>query len=534
MHCTSTPVELAKMKDIIYNGSMSSDLSKVLKKIVPGIVIFLVALLYFYYLPTSYDFDGTVFSQTLRTALIKNDLGQAIQVHHALYYPVNFFLYKILQLSTGYNVLEYFHLQLFSLLFGILTLIVSYKILKRTIENITFHYLGIILIAFSYGFWYYSVEAEVHIAGLFFITLGFYYTFIKHEQSLKLHHIVISSLCFALASGFHLTNGLIVVSICLIFIIEKKPVIKIFQFLFFYFIFFFLQMSIFFISHKISPVQLFKTMLFGEDALSGYEISYWSSFSLATPWNSLKSVMNGFLYPSSKIIGILSVVMFLFALVIIIMARFKRKGEKIYYRLLLWMIPYFIFFTFWDPKKIEFKLNVILPFVILLVVSFAGLLREKARLVIPVVFVIITAFLNLYFVIAPANDISRNPNYLVAKTVAEKTEPASIIVIAGVGSDISIFNKIYLPYFAHRKAYILDWVLGRGTSLTGIRAQIMKERAKGTPILFFSEITYSSKTLKKLLKNHHIKEEDFFAFLENLDFKETIPLRDGYYLQPVE
>jgi hypothetical protein len=137
-------------------------------------------------------------------------------------------------------------------------------------------------------------------------------------------------------------------------------------------------------------------------------------------------------------------------------------------------------------------------------------------------------------VITPANDISRNPNYLAAKSVAEKTEPGSIIVIAGVGSDISLFNKIYLPYFAHRKAYILDWVLGRGTPLTGIHSQIMKERAKGTPILFFSEITYSSKTLKKLLKNHNIKEEDFFDFLELMNFKEMIPLRDGYYLKPVE
>ena len=351
---------IAKMKDIIYNGSMSSDLSKVLKKIMPGIVIFLLTLLYFYYLPTSYDFDGTVFSQTLRTALIKNDLGHAIQVHHSLYYPVNFFIYKILQLATGYNVLEYFHLQLFSLLFGLLTLIVSYKILKRTVENIAFHYIGIILIAFSYGFWYYSVEAEVHIAGLFFITLGFYYTFIDHDQSTKLHHIIISSLCFALASGFHLTNGLIVVSICLIFIIEKKPAAGIFQFLFFYFIFFFLQMSIFFISHSIGPVQLFKTMLFGNDVLSGYEISYWSSFSFATFRNSLKSVIDGILYPSNSITGILSVCLFLFALIIIIAAFVKRKGEKIYYRLLLWLVPYFIFFTLWDPKKTEFKLNVLL------------------------------------------------------------------------------------------------------------------------------------------------------------------------------
>jgi hypothetical protein len=513
---------------------MSSDLSKILQKIMPGIVIFLLTLLYFYYLPTSYDFDGTVFSQTLRTALIKNDLGQAIQVHHSLYYPANFYIYKALQISIGYNALEYFHLQLFSLLFGLLTLVVSYKILKKTIENITFHYIGIILIAFSYGFWYYSVEAEVHIAGLFFITLGFYYTFIKHDLSLKLRHIAVSSLCFAMAAGFHLTNGLIVISLCLIFIIEKRPFVKIFQFLLFYFFFFFMLMSIFFIFHKINPVDLFKTMLFGKDVLSGYDISYWAGFSRATLWNSLKSVSDGILFPATKMTGVLSVFLFLFSLSIILFAGFKEKGERIYYRLLLWMIPYFIFFTFWDPKKTEFKLNVILPLLILLTISFARLLRGKTKYILPVIFVLIVSAANLYFVISPAHDAQKNSKYVVAKTIGEKTGLNSIIVIAGIGSEISTFNKIYLPYFAHRKAYILDWALGRGISLAAIHAQIQKERAKGTAILFFSEITYLSNTLKKLLKNHNIKEEDYFVFLKSMNFKENIPLRDGYYLKPVE
>jgi len=112
---------------------MSSDLIKVLKRIMPGILIFVVGLVYFYYLPTHYDFDGTVFSQTLRFALIKGDLAQIIQPHHPLYFPLNYFIYKSLKTAVGYNVLEYFHLQLFSLFFGLLTLMFFYKILKKAI-----------------------------------------------------------------------------------------------------------------------------------------------------------------------------------------------------------------------------------------------------------------------------------------------------------------------------------------------------------------------------------------------------------------
>jgi hypothetical protein len=42
------------------------------------LVLFFIALLYFRYLPVSYDFDGTVFSQHLRHALVKSDIVPAL------------------------------------------------------------------------------------------------------------------------------------------------------------------------------------------------------------------------------------------------------------------------------------------------------------------------------------------------------------------------------------------------------------------------------------------------------------------------
>ncbi len=513
---------------------MSSDLSKVLKKIMPALLISLTGLIYFYYLPTGYDFDGTVFSQTLRNVLIQGGLGQFIQAHHPLYYPLTFFAYKTLQITTGYNVLEYFHLQLFSLFFGLFTLVYFYKIVKKAIAPVAFHYIAVILMAFSFGFWYYSVEAEVHIAALFFVTAGFYYTFFKYETPLKLHQVALSALCFSLAAGFHLTNGLIVVSVCLIFLIEKRTFSRIFQFLSLYFLFFFMIVSIFFIFHNASPVDLFKNQLFGKDLLAGYYINYWSDFSLTTLWHSLKSVAGGILFPSTKIISILSIFFFFAALIIIFTAWFKRKGEKIYYRLLLWALPYFLFFSLWDTKKIEFKLNVILPVIILLIAAIANLFRGKSKYVLSIIVVIIVSVSNYHFVISSAADIQKNRNYLVARAIGEAAKPNALIVIAGVGSPVSRFNKIYLPYFAHRKAYILDWVLGRGTPFADIHSQIEQQRSRNIPILFFSEITYPSKTLKKLLENHGIGEEDYFNFLKKINFKENIPLIDGYYLKPVE
>jgi len=513
---------------------MSSDLSKVLKKMMPALLISSIGLIYFYYLPTSYDFDGTVFSQTLRNVLIKGGLGEVIQAHHPLYYPLAFFIYKALQITAGYNVLEYFHLQLFSLFFGLFTLIYCYKIVKKAVEPAAFQYFGIILIAFSYGFWYYSVEAEVHIAALFFVTAGFYYTFFKYDTPLKFHQVVLSALCFSLAAGFHLTNGLIAVSVCLIFIIEKRTFARIFQFLSFYFLFFFTITSIFFIFHKANPVDLFKNQLFGKDLLTGYYMNYWSDFSLTTLWQSLKAVAGGILCPATKLTSILSIIFFFSLLVVIFTAWFKRRGEKIYYRLFLWLLPYFLFFSLWDTKKIEFKLNIVLPVIILFIVSIARLSRGKLTCVLTLILMSLAPVMNYRFVISAASDVQKNRKYLVARTVGQVAQPDSIIVIAGVGSVVSRFSKIYLPYFAHRKVYILDWVLGRKTPFADIYSQIRLQRSRGTPILFFSEITYLSKTLKALLENHGIQTEAYFDFLKKLNFKENIPLIDGYFLKPVE
>ncbi len=106
-----------------------------LEKFPVGIVILCIGLFYFIYLPVNYDFDGTVFSHYLRHGLVKGDLSAVHQPHHPLYIPVNYFLYKGLNTITGYNVLEYFHLQLFSLIFGMLTLWFSYKIIRQMTDS---------------------------------------------------------------------------------------------------------------------------------------------------------------------------------------------------------------------------------------------------------------------------------------------------------------------------------------------------------------------------------------------------------------
>jgi hypothetical protein len=203
------------------------------------------------------------------------------------------------------------------------------------------------------------------------------------------------------------------------------------------------------------------------------------------------------------------------------------------------MLPYFIFFTFWDHRNLEFKLNVVLPFIILFIASAAFFIRRmqnKTRVSLAnasILILILSIFLiNFYCFIKPASNLENNHNYQAAAAIEKVTPPQAVIVIAGCGSDLSIHNKIYISYFAGRKVFILDWMLGKGLSLDDIRARLEQEQAVGNPVYFFSDALLEGEgpAVQQLLKNHHMEAADYSRFLEKTDLKEKIPVIDGYYL----
>lgn len=512
---------------------------KSMTKWLPSLMLLLIGLIYFSFLPVNYDFDGTVFSQYLRYSLVKNDLSVTHQPQHPLYIPVNYLLYNGLKKTIGYNVLEYFHLQLFSLCFGLLTLWITYKIIKQ-LTGPDQHFLqiaGMALAAFAYGPWYYSVEAEVHMAGLFFIAAGIYLLFFKPDPD-NLTRTVGAAVCFALAAGFHLTNGLIVVAVLLAFIMEKKSIGKIVRFFVFYGVFLLLELSIFALASKINLLDFYKNQLQGNDILAGHKISYWTGLSIGGLWGSFKSAANGFLVPASPTLTVLSLLLLASGAAFIINAGVKSKNKD-YYKLGAWILPYFVFFTLWDHRNFEFKLNVVLPFIILFTASaafFIGRMQNKTRVSLANTgFLILTLsifLINFYYYMKPANNLENNRNYRAAAAIEKVTPPQAVIVIAGCGSDLSIHNKIYISYFAGRKVFILDWMLGKGLSLDDIRARLEQEQAVGNPVYFFSDILQEGEgtALQQLFKNHHLEAADYKRFLEKMDFKEKIPVIDGYYL----
>jgi hypothetical protein len=407
---------------MIFGGIKTKDLPILL------LGLFFIALVYFRYLPMSYDFDGTVFSHHLRYALVKGDLNLDQHPHHLFYFPCNYFLYKLLHGLVGYQVLEYFHLQLFSLVFGLLTLGVVYKILNHMSGKQFFAVMGVLLMAFSWGVWYYSVEAEVHMPGLFFIISGIYWLFFKPDNT---KNLVLSALLLSIAAGFHLTNGLIVFSVLLVFIYRKRPVMSMLKFLFFYFLFLAVPYFIFYLTTKYNILTLFKNLVLGgKDTYAGYDISYWTPISFNSLFESLQTIGGSILRVSSPIFLVISLALLVSVVTVVIISGKKEKDKKPYYEMLSWMLPYLLFFSIWAHKNIEFKLNILLPLLILFVYSLSRFRLTIFKFII--ILLVVGVFIgNFYFAMLPANDPQNNESYQLAEAIGNKTVENSLVIIAG-------------------------------------------------------------------------------------------------------
>jgi hypothetical protein len=484
----------------------------------------IITLVYFSFLPVSYSFDGTVFSHFLRYALLKHNWLAVTQIHHLLYFPANYLIYHVLEVVFNYRVLEFFHLQLFSMFFGIMTLVLVERSLKKLDMTLLLRLLGVMLVAFSYAFWLYSVDAEVHIPGIFFIFAGLYLLVFKET---KKYSIILAALCFVLAAGFHLTNGLIAVTVCFYLLSQRALWPRYAQFYLAYLSFMLMLYGVYTaISHK--PVlRIIYNVFFGSDIYSGYHSNFFKSFSLQTLVLSFASIKNALVIKA----GIWSWLVFAVFLALLAMAcqRTSPSIKRTFQRtMLFWFIPFSLFFTFFDTANIEFKIHTLVP---LLLIAVTALSRLKPLIACTIGVSLVSGLLlvNLIFGIMPMGDIRQNTNYQVAIAIQKATPANAQILITGnfIGYG---YGKIYIPYFAMREVLILDWILGKGHSFPDIHATLKKQAASGRPVYALAEIAEMGSAMKYLLNLHHIQEKEYFHFKSGIEFIHESNLPGGYRL----
>jgi hypothetical protein len=505
-----------------------TDLPAAPRILLTALVFLGVPLLYFIFLPVSYSFDGTVFSHMLRNALLKNDWLGAVQIHHLLYFPLNYLAYRILEALLNYRVLEFFHLQLFSMFFGVATLFLIERMLKKLGLDLLLRLAGVATVAFSYAFWLFAVDAEVHMPGLFFTMAGMHLLLFRQEKFLPLAG---AALCFAMAAGFHLTNGLIVVTVffCLL---AKRASWRHFAAFFGAFL---SSLGLLYGAYAViarQPVlSTLTNVFFGPNAYSGYRSSAFHPPALSTVVSSFGSLKHALAADAGAWAWMVCAA-FLALLVLAMRPGALKSGTEFRKAMLFWSLPFLVFFTFWDTANIEFKMPVLLP---LLLVAITGLARfEKA--VAAVTGMLLSAGLllvNLVFGIAPQADIRNNINYRTAMAIRKATPENARVMITGNFAGFG-HGKIYIPYFALREVIIMDWVLGKGNSLDEILARLERISRSGQPVFALAEIAEPGDAMKRLLDFHRVAAGEFSRFKSRIRFLPVAVLPNGQRLYRME
>jgi hypothetical protein len=495
-------------------------------------IFFFILYMYMVYLPVDYDFDGTVFSHFLRRAVIQDDLKTVIQPHHLYYFPVSFVLYKLTASLSGVQILEYFFLQMLSLIFGLLSLILVYKIVDRLTPALEFYYKAavILLIAFSSVFWYYATEAEVHMPGLFFILAGVYCLLSSGNR----WRLILSALFFALSAGFHLTNGLICLSALLFLVYRRCGVKKIILFSASYALFLLVPLWGLSRAAGIALPQWAREVLFGANPFSGYPLSRWHPFSLKTLMATVETSANSLILTGSPLLKIMATALFIGLVVLVAWGARRLTDRRFLYLSLFWILPFFLFFAFWMTRATEFKLVPLIPFLVLVVMVLARAKRQTAARIGTACLVVVVFLLNFCTTVRPNSWIENNHRYGLSRSIFEKTPQDATIVIAGAGRGAYAYGKIYIPYFALRGVIILDWQLGRGFSLDDISRDIEQRRRRGESVYFLSEVASVTPTVEDLALFHQFPLEDYTMFLGHFHLGEPIPLNERYALVPVE
>jgi hypothetical protein len=487
--------------------------------ILPAGLIAAVALVYFAFLPVSYSFDGTVFGHMLRRALLRGEWLSLGQVHHLLYVPLAYWLYRGLQALAGYQVLEFFHLQMISLLFGAATLALAGGFLRRLGLDLGRRLAGMAVIAFSYAFWSFSVDAEMHIPGLFFVMAGMLLLSGKENRPPAL---AAAAACLIAAAGFHLTNALAIPAALAILAWRRAPWRRVALFACCCAAGLLLMYASYGLLGGAPVLRAFRDTLFGADRYAGYHVAFSRPLSPATLIASLLSVKTALVFgggaPAWAVFAATAALLLLGLLA-------PTAARPLSRALLAWPLLYLAFFSWWDPANMEFKIHVVVP---LLLIALSGLARLKPLPGAAVGFLLAGALLanNLASGIAPQADIGRNTDYQAAMAIRRATPENAQVVISG-RLEAYGHGKIYIPYFAHREVVILDWLLGKGSSLPAIAAELSRRAGAGQPIFALDEAALPNPALERLLSFHRVGEGERRLWLAALRWTAVAELPGG-------
>ncbi len=205
---------IKNMNKSFSNRSFFSTSNK--EKLYLVIVLSVIAAVYF--LTSSVNHNEAEDSLCYLYKISYGSLSDQFHPEHLLYNFINYKFFQLWQLF-GYKGNAEFTVKFVNIIAALSALWLLYVIASKLNFPVLLRYLCIISVAFSYGFWWYSVECETYIIPIVFVLLCLHRLILIHKDFFKLANHLFLGAFNAIAILFHKQHILLVIIIFLGYIL---------------------------------------------------------------------------------------------------------------------------------------------------------------------------------------------------------------------------------------------------------------------------------------------------------------------------
>ena len=489
------------------------------------------------FLSSRYNFDGTVFALRVERALVlgdPNSLGELLHPRHLLYEPLGYLFCRAAG-ALGLHFRTIFLLQFLNVLFGVLSLALFHRIAFRLSSDRWLAAAATLMLAFSFGFWIFSIEAEVYVSGVCFLLLAFRSLLHRADSPSRPSSWITDALVLAafgaLALANHLTFGLFLIPLGLESLLYSRRPRKSWRSglapaLLFSATALGLAGIAYLLAARMHPAAStlgFRQWVIGPanpETPYGYRQSYWASGLHSFP-DFGRGMLHLFCaepYPDSGAGVPVAIAAAWFLAWLLILGLYFRNARALWKEdsrtqvlVLGWLIPSLVWNWSWQPINFELKVAMLAP---LLLWAGITLSREKIRAsrawpgwLLAAMALLLLGY-NFFAAILPGSRPENNRDLQRARSIGEATEPNAAVFIAGSGPGYNL-GKIYLPYFSRREAKVADWLTGPPGSPFPARLQaaLTQLRQQRRPAYVLSELLEPTPALQVLALHHRVSPE---------------------------
>ncbi len=476
-------------------------------------------------------------------AIEQGDLESLLNPHHLLYNVIGYLVFQFCHL-IGISIRAVYLLQIINSLVGALGIYFLYRGFlelfrwKRTELTETKLKLGAfllsLLIAFTAGYWFYSIETEVYIFAMFFVILGFFIlTKSLTKNQLTSRTLITLGIIIAFACLFHQTHIFFLPAAIILLSFQEKSFWK--RKLFYLLVPFITIVGLAYLigAYLTGHLKSFDAFyswitLYAHGGVWGHlkVLNIPASVSGLTRAFVLSSVIKDLViskFLNFNIVILLLATMIFFLLLFINFVKLLLGFPayfKIYYRLIIfyicWIIPYAIFAFWWEPYNQEFWIPVLVPVVGLLSIPYmmshsplSGKASGRRFVELSIIFSVIVLFvINFSGEIFPHSRIKNNERYQLCLKLKEAGIDSNDLVI--MPNDTPL---LYYSYFFDIKLRKLSFYLIGKEAKDVLEKEIKQARSQHNKI-FISAAEIIPISLRAALGPAKFSQEEIKKFYQ--------------------